>query len=82
MKTAMTKEQALHQAREVARSQGWPWEKPVRVTLLKPWWIFRLFGWKNATWSVFTNTNFRGMNVIIDIDDASGRIKGKWFAPR
>ncbi len=82
VQVVMTREEAIDRARKAAEAQGWPWEGPIRAALHKPSWIERLFEKRTGSWGVFSNINMRGANVRILLDDESGEILGKWFAPR
>lgn len=78
----MTQDKAIQRAREIAIAQGWPWEEPLWVKRHKPNLLDRLFGRPITTWTIRSNTNFRGRNVTIILNDESGECLGKWFAPR
>ena len=71
----MTEEKALEVAREVASAEGWTWLEPVRVRRRRRW-----FG--SPFWEIVSNSNARGMNVRVVVDDATGRVLEKWFLPR
>lgn len=41
-----------------------------------------LFIFGAAYWELWTNAECRGMNVRVEIDDATGRVRQKAFLPR
>ncbi|MDB5343365.1 MAG: hypothetical protein JWP89_1742 [Schlesneria sp.] len=69
----MTADEAL----QVAVEAGWPWHEPIQVGKKR---LFFIFG--PATWHVMSNAVCRGMNVNVHIDDQTGRVISKGFAPR
>ena len=73
----VTQSEAIRIACEVAVTEGWPWCEPIVVTQRR---VFFLPG--PATWHVMSNADCRGMNVNIRINDATGEIVSKAFAPR
>lgn len=73
----MEPEDAVRIARVVADEQGWPWQEPVEVIRRRS---FVFFG--AVSWEVRTNAECLGMNVSVEIDDATGRVLRKGFLPR
>ncbi len=73
----MTKDQAISIAKAVALKEGWPWVEPIGATKERP---FVIFG--RPWWHVMSNAGMRGGNVNVHIDDKTGEIRGKGFAPR
>ena len=73
----MTREEVIAIAKSEAEAEGWRWEEPVSVTRSR---AFIFFG--RVRWHVMTNASYRGCNVNIHIDDATGEILQKGFAPR
>ena len=73
----MTTEDALRIARAVAEEKGWPWLEPVMVSRRR---AFLFFG--AAHWEVRTNAGSLGMNVRVEIDDTTGKVRQKGFLPR
>ncbi len=62
-------------ARVEIERRGWLWKEPVRVKRRRRWLFFG-----PIIWEVHTNTNARGMNARIEIEDASERIlKASWL---
>ncbi len=74
----MTREEAIHIAREVAEKEGWPWEEPLWVEEGRR---FFLFG--RRYWRVTTNTKYAviGRNVHVQIDDLSGQVLSSEYVP-
>ena len=73
----MTRDQILQLARAVADQEGWIWMGQVDVSRRRRYGIFGRF-----VWSITTNTFAFGCNVRIQIDDESGMVLSKAFAPR
>jgi len=73
----VTEIEALKVARDAATSEGWPWEEPVLVSRRRTWWFFG-----HQRWHIMTNTNLRGRNVNIHIDDRTATVTYKAFARR
>jgi hypothetical protein len=73
----MTHEEVLRLAQAATAYEGWPWREPVHVERLRRWLFFG-----PIEWHVMTNANYRGGNVNIWIDDRSGKVAKKGFAPR
>ncbi len=73
----MTAEEAIAIARSVAERQGWPWQEPV---LAKRYRTFVLFG--RPVWHVMTNSDHRGGNVNVHLNDLTGEVVAKGFAQR
>ncbi len=73
----MTVAETLRLARAVAEEKGWPWQEPVKVSRRRS---FLFFG--AAHWEVWTNAECLGMNVRVEIDDATGQVRQKAFLPR
>ena len=71
----MTENEALEIAKRVATERGWPWREPVSVTKKRRW--FRFSGW-----IVYSNAGFRGGNVRIEIDIATGEVIRAAYLPR
>lgn len=73
----MTAEEALRVARAVAEENGWPWQGPVNVSCRRS---FLFLG--KARWRVWTNAESLGMNVRVEIDDATRQVRQKAFLHR
>lgn len=73
----MTADEARQVAHQVAIEAGWPWQEPIWTTKQR---LFFVAG--PATWYVMSNAECRGMNVNVRVDDQSGRVISKAFAPR
>ena len=73
----MTREEVLKVARSTVEKQGWPWEEPVLVKRERKFVIVGAI-----LWHVTTNANYRGANANVWIDDKTGRVVSKAFAPR
>ncbi|WP_144979693.1 hypothetical protein [Gimesia aquarii] len=71
----MTEQDAIEIASEYAQEQGWTWREPVSCKRHVPWF-------RTTYYSVYTNSNRRGCNIRISIDEASGTIKSACFLPR
>jgi hypothetical protein len=66
---------ALRVARQFAVEKGWHWLEPVSVS--KHWRLFR-----SSVWKVVTNSDKRGCNIQIEIDDRDGAVIRGAFCPR
>ncbi len=73
----MTREEVVRIACLVVEEEGWPWVEPVMVTRERQ---FFLFG--KVSWYIRTNAGNRGANVNIRVDDKTGLVLNKCFAPR
>lgn len=73
----MTPDEVIRVARSIVEQEGWPWQEPVTVTRGRR---FILFG--RVSWHVRTNTDRRGCNANVRIDDRTGETLSKVFAPR
>jgi hypothetical protein len=71
----MVESEIRSMALAIARENGWPWFEPVQIKKRT-----RLF--RAALWTIWTNSDKRGANVIIEIDDASGTVIKARFARR
>ena len=74
-KTRMTEAEVIE--RGVVEAEGWPWEKPIS-TITKRKGLFS----RSVYWQIMSNRHYRGMNVIICIDDETGEILTKGFQCR
>jgi hypothetical protein len=73
----MTREEVIRIARLVVEEEGWPWIEPVVATRERR---FLLFG--KVSWHIRTNAKHRGANVNVQVDDKTGLVLSKCFAPR
>lgn len=73
----MTRDEAISLARNVAENEGWEWRDPIVATKAR---MFIVAG--PASWHVMSNADCRGCNVNVQIDDQSGHVTSKGFAPR
>ena len=62
-------------AMAIAAEHRWPWFEPVQITKRR-----RLF--RPLLWTVRTNTEKLGCNVLITINDATGMVTKAQFGPR
>lgn len=67
----MTSEDAIEIARRVAVAEGWPWFEPVSVRRKRRLLTRRPF------WRVLSHADSRGMNVLVTIDDETGKVLSK-----
>jgi len=72
-----TRTELLSIAQEAAGQQGWPWLEPVSVTKLRRWILFG-----PVEWQVMTNTNFRGGNIFVVIDDRTKKVLRRGYSSR
>jgi hypothetical protein len=73
----MTYEEALKSARITAEQHAWPWIEPVAVIKRRKYILFGpLF------WHIKTNANSRGSNVVIEVDDMTGKVVVKKYWQR
>ena len=73
----MNESDVVKLAKDAAAREGWPWQEPVVVQRHRTWLLFG-----RVQWHVMTNANYRGMNVNIHIDDRTGSVIAKGYAPR
>lgn len=73
----MTEAEAIALARRVAEAEGWPWQEPV---VARRYRTLLLVG--KRCWHVSSNADVRGCNVNVHIEDSSGLVVAKGFAPR
>jgi len=72
----MERNEVLLIAHEVAETEGWIWLEPVRIEPNRCWPFGR------ERWDVLTNWGSRGCNIRLEIDDETGQILSKGYAPR
>lgn len=75
--SGMNAERAIELAEAEAKKEGWLWFEPVAAYKQRRWVLFG-----RVSWLVTSNADKRGCNVRVRVDDASGRIVDKGFAPR
>jgi hypothetical protein len=73
----MTRDEAIALAKKTADSEGWFWKEPIFAKRERP---FIFFG--QLMWVVMSNSQNRGGNVFVRINDKTGEILSKGFAPR
>lgn len=61
-------------AQAEVESRGWPWVEPVKVIKSRKWFLVG-----PVQWEVVTNTEYRGGNVFVMIDDKTGKVLGSRF---
>ena len=71
----MTQAEAIDIARNHASEQGWPWKQPVRCKGHGGWF-------KARCWEVRSNSDARGCNVVVVIDEATKAVTNANFLPR
>ena len=71
----MTADQALDLARALAARNAWPFHERVEVRLAWRW-----FPWRY--WVVRSNADVLGMNVRVEVEDRSGRVRHAGYLPR
>ncbi len=73
----LTEAQVLQIARAATEEQGWPWSEDEQVSVgFSPG-----SRQKPGSWHVMTNADYMGGNVNIWIDDGTGAVFNKGFAP-
>ena len=72
----MTESEIIIIAKAAVKEKGWPWEKPVILRKIKK---YILFG--QPMWRIWTNSNAKGGNVAIYIDDKTGKILSITLTP-
>ena len=72
----MTSDQAIDRAKAIADERGWTWREPIHAETYRPWFVLPL------PWRVVSNYQARGMNVRIEIDDATGEVLSGNYIPR
>lgn len=71
----MTADEAIEIARSYSSEQGWPWQPPVTCK--------KRGGWLSSSrWEVRSNSEMRGCNVLIVVDDATERVTRANLLPR
>lgn len=65
----ITEEQAITIAREIADERGWSWRGRVRVSRRRQWFFFG-----RLSFEVFTNADYRGGNVIVEVAADTGEV--------
>ena len=69
--------QAIEIAKTVASDENWSWHEPVSAVRKRQ----GLFS-KDYCWEISTNVESRGCNIRVVLDDESGKVLSKHFAPR
>lgn len=70
---ALNRDEATEIARRLAAEKGWAWLEPVRAKMSKRS--------GRTTWTVLSNAQAIGRNVIVTIDDASRSVRRAMFLP-
>jgi len=73
----LSEAEVLRIARAATEEQGWPWSEDEQVSVGSSPGSRD----KPGSWHVMTNANYRGGNVNIWIDDGTGAVYHKGFAP-
>ena len=73
----MTENDIIEIGKEAVREKGWSWQKPVIVRRIKK---YILFG--PPLWRIWTNSDAKGGNVVIYIDDATGKVLNIAMTPQ
>lgn len=66
----------MDRAAELSVMRGWTWHDPIKVS-----WGRRCF-FGRVRWTVISNSESRGCNVRVVIDDTTGQIVEAGFNPR
>ena len=78
----MSREEAIAQAKDVARHNRWVWTGEIRATLHQPipviGWIFR----RHPVWRVLSNADDVGYNVMVTIDAETRDVLSQRFGSR
>jgi len=78
----MRREDAIALAKDVARKNRWTWTGTIKATLRKPipvlGWILR----QRTHWRVLSNADDVGFNVMVTIDDQTGKVLSQSFGSR
>jgi hypothetical protein len=72
----MNKEDAVSRAKAFADQRGWTWREPIHAETYRPWFIMA------RRWRVVSNYEARGMNVRVELDDATGEVLSGNYIPR
>ena len=72
----MTEDEAIQLARSIAEQEGWPWRGTVTASRSRRGLVGR------PEWLITSNAQARGLNVRVRIDDHTGQILSREFAPR
>lgn len=70
---ALNRDEATAIARTLAAEKGWAWLEPVRALMSKRS--------GRTTWTILSNAQAIGRNVIVTIDDASRSVRRATFLP-
>ncbi len=76
MGVAMSREQAVEIARQIADGEGWPWIEPVEVVAKRKFPLV----WRRY-WQVTTNCKFETRSVRVQIDAATGQVLRLFYHP-
>lgn len=78
----MSREEAIGQAKDVARHHRWVWTGEVRATLHQPIPVIGwLLGW-HPVWKVVSNADDIGYNVMVTIDAETRQVLSQRFGNR
>ena len=72
----MTSDQAIDSTKAFADARGWTWREPIHAATYRPWFVMPL------RWRVVSNYDAIGMNVRVEIDDATGEVLSGNYIPR
>ena len=72
----MSANEVIDRAKRFADARGWTWREPVHAETYRPWFIMPL------RWRVVSNYAVIGMNVRVEIDDATGEVLVGNYIPR
>lgn len=79
---AMSRDEAIALAKDVARHQRWVWTGEIRATLRNPIPIIGPLLGKHPVWQVVSNADDVGYNVIVNIDAETRDVLSKRFGSR
>lgn len=73
----ISEDDAISIARDAAESRGWSWRGRVIVNRRRKWILFG-----RLSFEVFTNADYRGGNVIVEVDAETREVLRAGFGRR
>lgn len=78
----MRREDAIAVAKDVAKQHRWTWTGTIKATLHKPIPVLGILLRQRAHWKIISNADDFGFNVVVKVDDQTGKILSKSFGSK
>ena len=78
----MRRDDAIALAKDVAKQHRWTWTGTIKATLHKPIPVVGFLLRQRAYWRVLSNADDVGFNVVVTVDDQTGKVLSKSFGSK